>query len=61
MTRLFGGFHDAFYHAYAEAFPLEKGWEDRLDIHNLYPLMVNVNLFGGGYALDVRRILDRYC
>lgn len=60
MTRLFGGFQAAFYQSYAEAFPLEKGWEDRMDIHNLYPLMVHVNLFGGGYALDVKRILERF-
>jgi len=59
MTRLFGGFPEAFYSGYNSAFRLENGWEQRLDIHNLYPLMVHVNLFGGGYISDVKRILNR--
>lgn len=59
MTRLFGGFDSAFYAAYNEEYPLEPGWEDRLDICNLYPLMVHVNLFGGGYLAQVQSILSR--
>jgi fructosamine-3-kinase len=59
MTRLFGGFPEAFYSGYHHAYPLENGWEQRPDIHNLYPLMVHVNLFGGGYISDVKRILNR--
>jgi len=59
MTRLFGGFPEAFYSGYNSAFRLENGWEQRPDIHNLYPLMVHVNLFGGGYISDVKRILNR--
>jgi fructosamine-3-kinase len=49
FTKLFGGFSSAFYDAYNEAFPLEKGFEERIDIYNLYPLLVHVNLFGSGY------------
>lgn len=60
MTRLFGGFDNAFYAAYKEAHPLEPGWEDRLDICNLYPLLVHVNLFGGGYINQVKTILNRF-
>lgn len=60
MTRLFGGFTEAFYSAYHAAFPLEKGWEKRTDIFNLYPLLVHVNLFGGGYIPDVARIMAYY-
>jgi fructosamine-3-kinase len=60
MTHLFGGFSEAFYSAYHAAFPLEKGWEKRIDIFNLYPLLVHVNLFGGGYVSDVARIMAHY-
>lgn len=60
MSRLFGGFHDEFYHAYHEHSPLEKGWEERVDIFNLYPLLIHVNLFGGGYARQVERIVGRF-
>lgn len=60
MTQLFGGFEPAFYHGYNEAFPLESGYEDRLDIYNLYPLLVHVNLFGQSYLHQVRSILSRF-
>ncbi len=59
MTKLFGGFEEGFYNSYNEIYPLSQGFEDRIDIHNLYPLMVHVNLFGGGYVGDVRRILKK--
>ena len=60
MSKLFGGFSATFYIAYQEAYPLEKGWEKRLDICNLYPLLVHVNLFGGGYVSSVRNIISRF-
>ena len=60
MSTLFGGFSEKFYDAYNEYNPLEKGWRDRMDIYNLYPLMVHVNLFGGGYLGSVQRILRRF-
>ncbi len=60
MSKLFGGFSPGFYSGYHAEFPLEKGWEGRIDICNLYPLMVHVNLFGGGYLHDVQNILKRF-
>ena len=60
MTKLFGGFSSEMYAAYHSEFPLEKNWEERIEIHNLYPLLVHVNLFGGSYVSQVRRILKRY-
>ena len=36
--------------AYAETFPLVEGWEDRLPLHQLFPLLVHACMFGGGYA-----------
>ncbi len=60
MTKLFGGFDAEFYRFYNEEYPLEKGWEQRVDLHNLYPLLVHVNLFGGGYIEQVRGILRQF-
>jgi protein-ribulosamine 3-kinase len=60
MTKLFGGFDEEFYEAYNATFPLQPGFESRVDIHNLYPLIVHVNLFGGGYLSQVKSILDRF-
>jgi len=60
MTKLFGGFDQDFYEAYHSEFPLMQGFEQRFDIYNLYPLLVHVNLFGGGYIQQVKNILSRF-
>ncbi|MCZ6465062.1 MAG: fructosamine kinase family protein [Proteobacteria bacterium] len=59
MLRLFGGFSPRCFAAYAEAFPLEPGDADRVSLYQLYPLLVHVNLFGGGYASSVAEALSR--
>ncbi|WP_262250252.1 fructosamine kinase family protein [Parapedobacter soli] len=60
MTRLFGGFSGRFYAAYHEAYPLQPGWRDRVDLWNLYPLLVHLNLFGTSYLDAVQRRLKKY-
>jgi len=60
MMRLFGGFPAAVFAAYDEALPLAPGHGDRVDLWQLYPLLVHVVLFGGGYAGQARRALARY-
>ena len=60
MTKLFGGFPEAFYKSYEEARPLAAGWRERLPIYNLYHLLNHVNLFGAGYLGQVRSILRRF-
>ena len=60
FTKLFGGFDDRFYDAYNEAFPLEDGFNERVGLYNLYPLLVHVNLFGSGYVSGVERILKQF-
>ncbi|MCB0810079.1 MAG: fructosamine kinase family protein, partial [Flavobacteriales bacterium] len=34
--------------------------EERVDLCNLYPLLVHVNLFGGGYVAQVEAILRSF-
>ena len=60
MSKLFGGFDPQFYRVYHLHYPLEPGWESRMDIYQLYYLMVHVNLFGSSYLGSVRRILRKY-
>jgi len=60
MTRLFGGFPSDFYAAYNEALPLQPGFDERVDLWNLYPLLVHANLFGGGYGSQADAIARRY-
>ena len=58
MTRLFGGFSSAFFQGYQEVYPLVKGWEKRLSITQLYPLLVHAVLFGGHYIPASGKILQ---
>jgi fructosamine-3-kinase len=60
MMRLFGGFSERCFAAYDEAMPLQEGWKERVELFQLYPLMVHVNLFGGSYGGSVERVLRRY-
>ena len=58
MTRLFGGFDTRFYYTYHAIRPLAPGWQQRIGLCQLYPLLVHVNLFGGSYYNDVKEILN---
>lgn len=59
MAHLFGGFHISTWKAYHEEFPLTPKWQERIDLHNLYPLLVHINLFGATYVRQVESILSR--
>jgi protein-ribulosamine 3-kinase len=60
FTKLFGGFDDIFYRSYQHEYPLQHGFGERVDIYNLYPLLVHLNIFGAGYLSDVMSIVKRY-
>lgn len=60
FTQLFGGFSTQFYHSYHEEYPLEPSFDNRIDIHNLYPLLVHVNLFGSSYLSGIVDTLNRF-
>ncbi len=53
MMRLFGGFGEPAFRAYDEVFPLADGWQDRIGLHQLAPLVVHAIKFGGGYVSAV--------
>lgn len=59
MTELFGGFAPAFYDAYNEAWPLDRGYSLRKDLYNLYHILNHCNLFGGGYCLQAERMIRK--
>ncbi|MDX1599884.1 MAG: fructosamine kinase family protein [Anaerolineales bacterium] len=60
MTTLFGRFPGAFYKAYEEVRSLDRGWQERLPLYNLYHLLNHLNLFGRSYLSQVQSILRRY-
>ena len=60
FTRLFGGFDQEFYDTYQEVLPTDPGFEERIELYTLYPLLVHVNLFGGGYREQAMNIINRF-
>jgi len=60
MSKLFGGFSPEFYASYHNAYPLEKGWQERTEICNLYPLLVHLILFGRSYLWDIERVVKKF-
>ena len=60
MTKLFGGFNSKFYNSYNDSLPLQNGWQERLEIYNLYPLLVHLNIFGQRYLDPINSVLKRY-
>lgn len=60
FTHLFGGFDAAFYQHYESEYPLEQGFQERIDLYNLYPLLVHANLFGASYLSGVRQVIKRF-
>ena len=56
MLTLFGQPPPAFWDTYG---PLAPGWQDRRAIHQLWPALVHLRLFGSGYRGMVTGLLDR--
>ena len=56
---MFSTFGKRFYESYEH--PLDRDFFDtRRDLYNLYPLLVHVTLFGGGYRGAVEQTLSRF-
>jgi fructosamine-3-kinase len=60
MLRLFGAPSERVFAAYAEVAPLTDGWEERVQLWQLLPLLVHAVLFGGSYPAAVERIARHY-
>ncbi|HZA17594.1 MAG TPA: fructosamine kinase family protein [Pseudonocardiaceae bacterium] len=51
MLALFGLSHlERLLAGYQEVAPLASGWQQRVSLHQLFPLLVHAVLFGGGYG-----------
>ena len=59
MSRLFGGFGIEFYQAYEAHFPKTDGYEERMDLYQLYYLLVHLNMFGRSYYSSVIRLTKK--
>lgn len=54
MARVFGGFPEAFFTGYNDAWPLPEGWQSRQKIYTLYHIINHANLFGGNYIYQAQ-------
>ena len=57
---LFNSFGQDFLDRYRELRGIRDGFETRRDIYSLYPLLVHVYFFGGGYVGSVQSTLGRF-
>ena len=60
MLRLFGAPGPGMLAAYEEVAPLADGHADRVELWQLFPLLVHAVLFGGSYGASVERAAQRY-
>jgi len=60
MLRLFGTPSKRVFAAYEEAAPLADGWEERVELWQLLPLLVHAALFSGTYGYAFERRVARY-
>ena len=60
FTRLFGDFPEAFYESYDAVWPVAEGFEDRIDIYNVYHLLNHYNIFGGNYGEQAQNIVRKF-
>ena len=60
MLRLFGAPSERVFAAYEEIAPLAEGWQERVELWQLMPLLVHAVLFGGSYRDAAQRVAERY-
>lgn len=60
MMHLFGGFSPRVYDLYQQIYPLKPDWESRIELWQLYYLLVHLNLFGSSYLSGVTRIIKKH-
>jgi fructosamine-3-kinase len=60
MLRLFGAPSERIFGAYQEVAPLADGWEERVELYQLLPLLVHALLFGGSYGAAAERVALHY-
>jgi fructosamine-3-kinase len=60
MLRLFGAPSERVFAAYDELSPPAEGWQERVELYQLLPLLVHALLFGGSYGGAAERVAFHY-
>ena len=58
--RLFRGFGSDAFAAYQDIHPLAPGWEDRVSLHQIAPLVVHAVKFGSSYVPAATRVIETW-
>ncbi|MFN3257065.1 MAG: fructosamine kinase family protein [Ilumatobacter sp.] len=58
MMRLFGGFGPESFEGYQDEWPLADGWQTRVPLHQLAPLVAHAVKFGGQYTAATDHALE---
>ncbi|GFO08661.1 ketosamine-3-kinase [Plakobranchus ocellatus] len=59
ISKMFGGFGQAFFKSYHAILPKQAGFEDRLDLYQMFHYFNHWSHFGGGYEQSAMSILRR--
>ncbi len=60
MMKLFGGFSGSVWNAYQDEFRLPEGWQQRIRLYQLYPVLNHYLLFGVSYGQQALEIAMEY-
>lgn len=60
MMKLFGGYSQEIFKIYNEIFPLKPDWRSRVQLWQLYYILVHLNLFGSSYLGQAKNLIRQY-
>ncbi|MGQ8335034.1 fructosamine kinase family protein [Sunxiuqinia sp. A32] len=60
IMTMFGGFSQTTWNAYQYTFPFEKGWEERVQLYQIYHVLNHYHLFGGSYGNQAFSIAKKF-
>jgi fructosamine-3-kinase len=60
MLALFGALPDRMLAAYTECLAPSQGWKERVELFQLYPLLVHAVLFGGNYLQRAKQVAQHF-
>lgn len=60
MMKLFGGYPQEIFEIYHNIYPLQHNWKNRIEIWQLYYILVHVNLFGSSYFSQAKGIINKF-
>lgn len=60
MTLFTGKWHNDFYDAYNNVYPLQTGWEQRVDFCLIYYYLIHLVLFGNVYLPQTKRLIAKF-